>query len=218
MRSIIGRIATIGLVLLIAAGCSTSESSNLSRKDFVQSKLFDAPRIKPLAYGDTVELSVEVDGTMEVSLYRAKINNLGYVTLPLIGDVRVAGFRLNEARITIAQAYSEYYVNPPVIMLNLVGDDKVGEWGYVTVLGRVERPGRVAIQSADGIALSEAIHSAGGFAISAKQSDIRVTRPDRYGNKIQTTVNFEQIGLEGNAEADLILKGGDVIYVPERIF
>lgn len=218
MQSLIGRIAAIGIALLAVAGCGTSDSANLSRQDFVQAKLFDAPRIKPLAYGDSVELSVEVDGIMEVSLYRAKINNLGYITLPLIGDVRVAGLRLSEARTTIARAYGDYYVNPPVIMLTMADEESNNEWGYVTVLGRVARPGRVAIDSAGGIVLSDAIHSAGGFASSAKFTEVRITRIDSQGKKIRTSVDFNDIGESGNAESDIKLRDGDIVFVPERIF
>ena len=120
----------------------------------------------------------------------------------------------NERQIT----YGAYYVNPPVVMLALTDGDAVGEWGFVTVLGRVNKPGRVPLQSQKGINLSAAVQLAGGFAPSAKQSDIRVSRIDGNGKKLRVSIDFEQIGLAGNAAADILLVDGDIIYVPERIF
>jgi protein involved in polysaccharide export with SLBB domain len=103
-------------------------------------------------------------------------------------------------------------------MVTVLDEGVAGEWGNVTVLGRVNKPGLVALTSHRGINLSAAIQAVGGFSSSAKTSGIRISRTDEDGKKLQVTVDFEQIGLAGNAEADLLLMAGDIIYVPERIF
>ena len=53
-------------------------------------------------------------------MHRAEINENGMATFPLVGDLRVGGLELFLARSVISKAYSAYYVNPPVIMVNLV--------------------------------------------------------------------------------------------------
>lgn len=207
------------VALMIVSGCSSPSVSTVSTRDFRQSasskKVLQATELVP---GDAIEVSVEVDGSMEVSQHRAGINHLGYITLPLVGDVKIGGLRLDQARDAIAKTYGSYYVNEPVVMVGMAGGAAEGEWGYVTVMGRVGKPGRIPLGDADGLTLTEAIQAAGGFGFSAKQSDIRISRVDKSGKKIQVSVDFEEIGQGGNAEADISLIDGDVVYVPERIF
>lgn len=201
---------------VLVSGCNTTDTE--SPRGFSTTGKGFGSSARSLEPGDSIEVSIEVDGRMEVTSHRAELSNQGFVTLPLVGDVKVGGMKLTSARKTIANSYSAYYVNPPVVMLAYVGDDVGGEWGYVTVLGRVSKPGQVAITSKNGINLSAAIQLAGGFAPSAKQSDVKVTRTDKNGRKMKVSVDFEQIGQSGNAEADILLIEGDIVYVPERIF
>lgn len=205
--------------LLFSMGCTTTDVTPVSPTGFAQTA---AANVKPeemnLAAGDTIELSVEVDGQMEVSRHRAPINFSGKVTLPLVGDVKISGLRLEQARTVIANAYGSYYVNPPVVMLTTIEDVDAGDWGAVTVTGKVGKPGLVPIASAKGIRLSAVIQAAGGFAASAKSSSILITRTDAGGKRVQVTVDYNDIGQKGNVEADIYLKDGDVIYVPERWF
>ncbi len=210
-------VLLVGFMGLIA-GCATMGSSSETTRGFMLGTQGGSSQSRDLAPGDGVEISVEVDGSMEVSLHRAELNHQGMVTLPLVGDVKIGGMKLAAARGIIAKTYGAYYVNPPVVMLTLVDGDVVGEWGSVTVLGRVNKPGRVPLQSQNGINLSAAVQVAGGFAPSAKQSDIRVSRTDELGMKTRVSVDFRKIGQAGNVAADIMLIDGDIIYVPERIF
>lgn len=204
-------------ILAVLMGCTTTGTSKKTAAGFSGGNS-SGSQSRALEAGDGVEVSVEVDGHMEVTLHRAELNHQGVITLPLIGDVKVGGLKLAEARSVITGTYSAYYVNPPVIMLRMMDTDAVGEWGYVTVLGKVNKPGRVPLQSHNGINLSAAVQLAGGFAPSAKQSEIRVTRKNPDGNTTKGTIDFRQIGESGNADADILLIDGDIVFVPERIF
>lgn len=207
------------LFIAALAGCTTDDVSTLSPEAFVaKNATVSAPKSTKLSKGDLVEVSVEVDGVMEVTRHRMGVNDFGYVTLPLVGDVNVGGMTIEQARSVIARTYGAYYVNKPVIMLSRADAPEAGEYGYVTVMGRVGAPGRVALPDAEGINLTVAIQSAGGFAASAKQDAIRISRVEAGGKKIQVTVDFKDIGKGGNAESDVMLLSGDIVYVPERIF
>ncbi len=206
------------LYMGLVVGCATMDSGSSIPHGFTLGQQNGASQTRNLAPGDEIEVSVEVDGSMEVSRHRAKLNHQGIVTLPLVGDVKVGGMKFSAARNIITKTYGAYYVNPPVVILALVDGDIVGEWGFITVLGRVNTPGRVPLQSQEGMNLSAAVQVAGGFATSAKTSDIRVSRTDELGMTTRVSVNFEQIGQTGNANADIMLFDGDIVYVPERIF
>ena len=169
-----------------------------------------------ISSGDTIEISVEVDGRKEVSLHQAVVNHLGFVTLPLVGDVHVAGVGMDAARSLIAEKYGSYYVSDPVVMIAMAGDGGSGGWGQVSVLGRVENPGPVKLTSGAGMRLSAVIQESGGFAPSANTSKIQVTRVDRRGRKLRVIVDFDEIGKSGNVAEDLTLLAGDIVNVPER--
>lgn len=216
MQKLARLIAVLVLPLMLHAGCVGTPS--VSTQDFLQNQPEQSAHLGELAAGDTIELSVEVDGNMEVLLHRAQINQQGIVTLPLVGDVEIGGHVLNKARGIIAKTYGAYYVNPPVIMLSLQVDPGDGEWGAVTVMGRVAQPGRIPLRNQNGMNLTEVIQEAGGFASSANKSKIRISRIDKNGKKLKVYVDFEEIGQKGSVDADVKLMDGDIVYVPERIF
>jgi len=218
MQRIVRLFVALVVPVMLHTGCTSSQTTSVSTTEFQQSRQGAPSSPNKLAAGDTIEVSVELDGNMEVFSHRAQINQQGMVTLPLVGDVEIGGNTLNEARGIIAKTYGAYYVNPPVIMLALAAGPGDGEWGAVTVMGRVGRPGRVPLRSQNGINLTEAIQEAGGFSGSAKKSDIRISRRGQDGKRIKVSVDFEEIGQKGNAEADIKLVDGDIVYVPERIF
>ncbi len=218
MRRFAETSAVLALVLAVYSGCTSSSTTSGVPAGFHDVLQEDAGSETQLVSGDALELSVEVDGGMEVALHRAKVDSRGIATLPLVGEVEVGGMTLEQAREIIAMCYSVYYVNPPVIMLASVEDGEVGEWGRITVLGRVRQPGVVPLSSSRGINLTAAIQAAGGFAPSAKTSGIRVWRTFKDGTKTRVSVNFDDIGRLGKAEADLKLIDGDIVDVPERIF
>ncbi|VGO14795.1 hypothetical protein PDESU_03364 [Pontiella desulfatans] len=205
-------------VLVLLNGCSATGAKTVSAEEFSEKVDDGKAKVAALVAGDGIELSVEVDGRMEVAAHRATINHAGMVTLPLVGDVKIGGMTLAHARSAIYETYGAYFVNSPVIMINRVDDAAEGEWGFITVTGRVSQPGRIKIPSAKGMKLTAVIQEAGGFEASAKKSDIRVSRTSKDGRKIQVTVDYDEIGQEGNLQADIDLKDGDIVYVPERIF
>ncbi|MEI6892440.1 MAG: polysaccharide biosynthesis/export family protein [Pontiella sp.] len=210
-------LIALGGVIFCEMGCSTTDSISTTTSFF--DRLEPAPQQhRELTSGDIIELSVEVDGRMEVVAYRVSLGHEGFATLPLVGEVELGGCTLDNAQEVIAKTYGVYYVQPPVIMLSLVNDGETGGFGAVIVLGKVRRPGRIALNNAHGMNLTEAIMDAGGFAASAKKSEIRISRSDKEGRKRHVVVDYNEIGRGGTAEADIKLIAGDLIYVPERIW
>ncbi|MDF7826678.1 SLBB domain-containing protein [Pontiellaceae bacterium B12227] len=211
-------LIALGSALLLESGCTTTDPA-VKNTIFPESTAIEPQQLSKLASGDAIELSVEVEGTMEVVSYRASLSHEGVATLPLVGEVKLGGCTMDKAQDVIAETYGAYYVQPPVIMLSLVteGTD-AGAFGTVIVMGKVGRPGRIALRSAHGMNLTEAIQEAGGFGASAKRGEIRVTRTDKDGKKLQVFVDYDDIGQGGDAAADIKLISGDIVYVPERIW
>jgi polysaccharide export outer membrane protein len=216
-NNLIRALVVCGVLTMV--GCNTTNSTLVAPKEFSQKATESAGnQISLLVSGDSIEVSVEVDGRMEVSAHRGEINHFGKVTLPLVGDVKVGGLTMGNARSVIANTYGAYFVSPPVIMVSRMEDSVSGEWGYVTVTGKVQQPGRVKVLTANGIRLTAVIQESGGFSPSAKSSGIRISRIEKDGRRIQVSVDYNEIGQDGNVDADVNLLDGDIVYVPERIF
>ena len=105
-----------------------------------------------------------------------------------------------------------------VLVTGDIAEEGVSPWGFVTVLGRVEKPGRIALPATRDMTVSGAIQKAGGFATSAKDNGILVTRLLPNGKTEARTINMRAVGTAGRLQEDIILEANDVVFVPEAMF
>lgn len=143
--------------------------------------------------GDAVRLTVwrEEDLSGEFS-----IDDRGVVTLPLLGERRVAGLQATELRDTLLRDFRGYLQTPSI---------EVAVLRRITVLGAVNQPGLYTVDTT--VTLREAIGLAGGVAPAGDDSDIRLTRDGRVVRR----------GIDGGSRiADVDIRSGDEIVVGER--
>jgi len=98
----------------------------------------------------------------------------GNITIPVIGEVKVAGLSTDEAKAEIKNAVSEY-LKDAVISVTLINF-------RVTVMGEVNRPSSFQV-AGEKINVLEAIGMAGDLTVFAKRSNIKVIR--RAGDKVE---------------------------------
>lgn len=197
-------------------GCVTENTQLVSPEVFSRSHAgqIQARILRP---GDAIELAVEVNGKKEVPLSRVELAYDGSIPAPLVGNISMDSLTLAQARSILEKRYSKIFVAPPLITIRLADED-VGEWGYVTVLGLVRSPGRLAVASIVGMTLSDALHEAGGFDQSANMQGVVVTRKTPNGDLIQCECDMTKLGQTGSGQYDLVLFDGDIVYIPERLF
>jgi len=174
-----------------------------------------------LAAGYILNISILVAGEKEIDEEDIRIQNDGTVVLPLVGSVKAKGKTLAEFRTHLYALYNEsFFVKPQVIVAFVLkpGDGSASPWGFVTVLGRVKKPGRVNIPATGNLRLTRAIQQVGGFSSSAKDTAILVTRVGKDGKTKKIEINLRSIGAKGKKDDDIILYSGDIIFVPELIF
>jgi len=169
--------------------------------------------------GLVLKVVVFVAGDVEISEI-CRISYGGYISIPLVGKVVAQGMTIGELSESLEANYGKnYFVNPTVyISYETKGVKGVSPWGFVTVLGRVKKPGRVSMPATHDLSLTLALQQAGGFSSSAKQSAIRISRLNSDGEREKIKVNLDRVGAKGKGEEDIDLQAGDVIYVPETIF
>lgn len=160
-----------------------------------------------LGPGDLFE--VRVFGEKELS-NKYRVSSDGSIDFPLIGTVIVAGKTPSEIAKTIESKLveGEFLKRPQVSIL-------VEEYSSkkVSVFGQVKKPGTLAFR--DGMSVVEAISEAGGFTSMARTNETTVIRVVD-GAKKSFKVPVELIG-QGRAP-NFVLRPGDIVFVPERIF
>ena len=87
----------------------------------------------------------------------------------------------------------------------------------VNVLGSVGRPGFVMIPSEEELSIVEAISAAGGFSRIGNPKKVQLKSKDAQGNirTIEVDVNRQ---IQNSDSRAIMLRDGDIIYVPEIVF
>lgn len=179
-----------------------------------------APEWATLRPGLVLNVAVVVAGKKQIEEIGRRVSENGSLTFPLLGALTVGGETLDSLTTLLTDRYREFFVDPQVIVEFVRNDQTAGisPWGYVTVLGRVKRPGRVDIPPTRDLTVSLAIQQAGGFDTSAKETAIAVTRRTADGRNETRQINLREIGERGSVDKDIVLLPDDVVYVPELIF
>jgi polysaccharide biosynthesis/export protein len=172
------RQVLLGLLLSVVAGVVAAQSSERQGEK--------------LGVGDAVRVTVfqQPDLTTE-----ARVDEKGAITMPLVGQVKVAGLTTTAAGGQIAEALKrgKFLNNPQVnVALTTVRSRQV------SVLGMVARPGRYALDETSS-QLADVIAAAGGVLPTGSET-VMITR----GGKEQ------RIELLGKGFS---LQGGETVYV-----
>ncbi len=158
----------------------------------------------PLAAGDAIRIQVfqNPDLTLET-----RVSEGGSITFPLIGAVSIGGLAIATAEKKIATALeSGGFIKSPQVNITLL----VVRGNQISVLGQVARPGRFPMETAN-TRLTDMLANAGGS--TALGDDIAIVTGTRQGKPFRKEVDIPGIFLQNRAQDDLVLQGGDTIYV-----
>lgn len=129
------------------------------------------------------------------------VNNAGKITLPILGDVGVAGLTAGEAQGVIQKKSNEYLKNATV---------KVKLLSYkVTVMGEVKNPG-VYYNYNNSLTVLEAVSMANGITDYARINKVLVLRNTAKGS---TTYRLDLSSKKLLSSKAFFLQPNDVVYV-----
>lgn len=157
-----------------------------------------------LGAGDIVRISVFQNPDLTVD---TRVSESGAITYPLIGAVPVGGLSIAAAEQKIAQMLRDGgFVQQPQV--NILVQQVRGN--QVAVLGQVGRPGRVPLEQANS-KLSDLLAMAGG--INPGGSDVLILMGQRDGKPYRLEVDMADMFLANKLDQDVVVRGGDIIYV-----
>jgi polysaccharide biosynthesis/export protein len=126
------------------------------------------------------------------------VDQAGYISFPLIGQVTARGRTMQQLSGEIAQKLRQGYVRDPDVTID------VDRYRSIYIMGEVGQPGQYSY--VPGMTIQNAVAVAGGFSSRANQGSVDVTRK-LNGQVITGRVNISNPVL-----------AGDTIYVRERLF
>ncbi len=221
MPKVYSKFALIALLSAVVCGCETVYESvkySFSEREKVNADVvatwWDGPRVRP---GISLVIQVGNSATPPATV-NVLVDQNGTITMPLLlqEPVECDGLTLEELKQKLVKEYSVYYRQPQITVTFAAYDGKgVSPWGTITVLGEVGSPGPVNIPSTMELTVTKVLQMAGGVKPFADRSAIRVTRCDKDGTQTRTYVDLKEIGKDGRVDKDMVLRAGDVVWVPE---
>jgi polysaccharide export outer membrane protein len=173
----------------------------------------EAPAVADYQVGPGDVLEVTVYGNEDLSRLPTVQTN-GAVTLPLLGEVQVAGLTVAEVQRKVTSLLEkDYLVRPQVVV-------KVREYQsqFVSVVGEVNSPGRKPLRGRT--RLFDALIEAGGFKTTAS-GEVTVTRSDGTfdgGSRVLRVRISGAATPQDTLNLELPLRSGDMVTVSPKQF
>ncbi len=147
-----------------------------------------------LGSGDRIKVTVFGEEDLSGEF---QVDGSGYISFPLIGELRVRGLSLRHLESHLVEELGDGYLIDPRVSL------EVTNYRPFYILGEVKSPGKYEYVS--GINLHNAVAMAGGYTHRARRNRAEITRA------------HQEVVLE-NADHSTVILPGDVINIRERFF
>jgi polysaccharide export outer membrane protein len=200
----VGIISLLALCLPLISCVSTSRQAVSSAPDV------------PASHEVSADYEIGADDVLEVLVWRNEalsktvtVRPDGKISLPLIGDVQVAGQTADQVREAITAQLKPYYKEPPQVSLIV---QEVNSY-VIYIMGEIQRPAQYVVKR--GTTFLQAIALAGGFTPFASTNDIFVLRKGQENNgQAALRIRYKDIFTGRHQENNILLKPGDTIIVP----
>lgn len=208
------------MAITILSGCAARRDlvyfSNLNENGSVPSSVQMDATISP---GDILDISVNSASLESNKLFLTVSNTSatqspfngytvskeGLITMPLAGDLQVAGMTLNQVQALVTAQLSKQ-IRDPKVAVRLINFK-------ITVIGEVNKPASFTITS-DKVNVLEALGMAGDMTVYGRRQDVLVIRQE---NGIKSIGKLDLNNIETIKSPYFYLKQNDIVYVaPDR--
>jgi polysaccharide export outer membrane protein len=165
-----------------------------------------APERYRLQTGDVIEVQYRYTPEFNDTV---TVQPDGFVTLPVVGDVKVGGLTVEQALAALLEKARVKFKDPE-LSLKL----KEFERPFISVFGEVEKPGRLELHGT--MTAVEALAAAGGLKDSAKHSQVVLFRKIDAEWAEAKEMDMKEGLAKRNLSEDLRLRPGDLLYVPKN--
>jgi len=199
--------------LMLFSGCSSDYQLLQTKKTIkkehltaasIEYKILPQDRLKVVLYRDPGMITTDKAQKLgeNINPEGILVNAAGYIKLPLIGKVKVAGLTQTQAADKIERLYAKQLTKPSVYVEIM---NK-----RIVVLGEVKHPGIIKLDK-EKMTLFEALGFAGGFTDNAVRNAVYVVSyipGDGLRMRVINLTNFDKLDY-----ASLMLRPNDIVYV-----
>lgn len=165
--------------------------------------------------GPLDDITIHVWRNPELSAEKVKVRPDGRLTIPLVQDIPAVGKTATELQDYIAGELAQYIEQPIVsVIVNTPG----GTYDQrVRVVGSTEQPASLPYQA--NMTVLDAMIAVGGLGEFASGNRAKLIRLDREsGTQKEYRLRLADLLKRGDASANVMLRPGDTIIIPESRF
>lgn len=138
----------------------------------------------------------------------------GYITLPLMGDIKADGLKPTELASVISDGLKSI-IKQPQVTVTVVSPASIEYLHRVRAMGEVNNP--VSLAYVEGMTVMDLVLAAGGVSEFGAGSRAVLSRQTLDGTK-DYSIDLNAILNKGDTSTNYLLQPTDIITVPEKSF
>ncbi len=205
------RLAAVGLLAALLAACAGG-----------------AAQLPPASYGDgsvapseqyTIgpldEITIHVWRNPELSADKVRVRPDGRLTIPLVQDIPAVGKTATQLQDYIARELSKYIEQPIVSVIVNTPEGNFNQ--QVRIIGATPQPASLPYRA--NMSALDAMIAVGGLNEFAAGNRAKLLRIDNAtGTQVEYRLRLSDLIRKGDSSANVMLKPGDTIIIPESRF
>jgi len=212
-KSVVGLFSCLALITLLSCLTVAQESAAPQSSSATNAANTTTPNpknagVRPESYiiGAEDQLAIYVWKEPDMSK-SVPVRPDGMISLPLIGEIKAAGYSPVQLQDVLADSMKKYISEPQVTVVV----EKVASLSF-NIVGEVQKPGYYPLTRR--MTVLDAISLAGGFKDFAKTKKIYVLRSGANGAQQRLPFNYKQVIKGENSTQNIDLQPRDTIVVP----
>ncbi|NCP15347.1 MAG: polysaccharide export protein [Sphingomonadales bacterium] len=205
------RPAVLGLSVVTLAAC-TSTGTELPPASYGDGSV--APS-EEYTIGPLDEITIHVWRNPELSADKVRVRPDGRLTIPLVQDIPAVGKTATELQDYIAGELAKYIEQPIVSVI--VNTPEGNFTQQVRIIGATAQPASLPYRA--NMTVLDAMIAVGGLNEFAAGNRAKLIRLDNEaGTQAEYRLRLSDLIRKGDASANVMLKPGDTIIIPESRF
>lgn len=206
------RLVGAAMMAALLAGCMGGPGRELPPATFASTVEgpSEAYRIGP---ADTI--TIHVWRNPELSAEDIQVRPDGRITIPLVSDLPAVGKTATQLQNDIRGILAQYIEQP---IVSVIVNESRGTYNQrVRIVGSTEEPASLPYSA--NMTVLDAMIAVGGLSEFAAGNRAKLIRLDRAtGRQMEYRLRLKDLLKKGDSRANVTLKPGDVIIIPESTF
>jgi len=205
------RLLALGFLAALLAACASTG------RELPPASYGDGSVVPSEEYtiGPLDEITIHVWRNPELSADKVRVRPDGRLTIPLVQDIPAVGKTATQLQDYIAGELSKYIEQPIVSVI--VNTPEGNFTQQVRVIGATEKPASLPYRA--NMTALDAMIAVGGLNEFAAGNRAKLIRLDRArGTQVEYRLRLSDLVRKGDSSANVMLKPGDTIIIPESRF